>query len=81
MDLLIPKQTILTPAPAFQDWIDAADVIRTCFSKTRSKIELAALTHDVLIALTARKLQVNLWSRDQDFKLICQSIGVQLLSH
>ncbi|MGK5088979.1 PIN domain-containing protein [Bdellovibrionota bacterium FG-2] len=81
IDRLVPSQTVLAPAPSHQEWLDAADVIRSCFGKTRLKTELAILTHDVLIALTAKTLQAELWSRDQDFKLICQTIGVVLLDH
>ena len=81
MDRLVPNHTILAPPPTYQDWLNAADVIRSCFSLNRPKAELANLTHDVLIALTARTLHAELWSRDKDFKLICQTIGVLLLDH
>ena len=81
MDRLIPNDSIIAPSPSQQEWVDAADIIRACFGKTRSKVELAALTHDVLISLTARTLQAELWSRDGDFKVICKEIGVHLLDH
>lgn len=77
---LVPSDTILAAAPSSHEWMEAADVIRNYFNN-RSKIELATLTNDVLIALTAKTLCAELWSRDRDFKLICKAIGVHLLDH
>jgi predicted nucleic acid-binding protein len=78
---LMPATSILAPAPDTADWLTAADVIRTCFGKVRSKPDLATLAHDTLICMTAKKLNAEVWSRDKDFRQICDSIGVLLLNH
>ena len=81
IDQLLPRESILTAPPITEDWIEAADVIRIYFGKSRSKIELAALAHDVLIGLTARAMKAELWSRDKDFKVICAAVKISLLDH
>lgn len=80
-DSLMPGQLVISPPPSTSDWLEGADIIRRCFAASRSKPELAALAHDVLIALAARAQNAELWSRDKDFKIICQALSVPLLDH
>jgi predicted nucleic acid-binding protein len=80
-DSLVPRDSVLSLPPSTEDWLEAADVIRFRFGKTRSKTELSILVHDVLIGFAARRINAELWSRDQDFKVICDEIGVSLLNH
>ncbi len=81
MNLLMPADSILSAPPMTEDWIESADIIRTHFGKVRSKIELATLAHDTLIGLAARSIRAELWSRDKDFRVICNVISVSLLGH
>lgn len=69
----------LVDPPSEEDWITAGDLIRIHFWKMRKGLELARLQNDALIALTAKRLNAELWSQDGDMRVLCDQLGVRLL--
>ncbi len=64
--------------PDEEDWSSAADLIRKLFWNTHKGPNLASLQNDALIALTAKKLNAELWSRDGDMRILCDTLGIRL---
>jgi predicted nucleic acid-binding protein len=69
----------VTNPPSTEDWSTAADLIRSLFWNTYKGPNLSLLQNDALIAITAKKLNAELWSRDRDMKMFCKALGVRLL--
>jgi predicted nucleic acid-binding protein len=65
-------------SPSEADWSDAADLIRKLFWNTHKGPNLARLQNDALIALTAKRLNAELWSKDGDMKALCDALQVRL---
>jgi predicted nucleic acid-binding protein len=66
--------------PTEEDWILAADLIRNYFWNTHKGPNLARLQNDALIAVTAKRLGAQLWSKDGEMKVFCDALGVQLFT-
>jgi predicted nucleic acid-binding protein len=64
--------------PTESDWITAADLIRKYFWNTHKEQKLACLQNDALIAITAKRLNAELWSKDGDMRILCNALGVKL---
>lgn len=69
----------LTATPKLEHWTEAARVLRKLYPARREK-NIARMQNDILIALAARDLGAPVWSRDRDFKLICDHLEVGLLA-
>ena len=72
--------TELLPPPTTEDWIVAARSLRDLYP-LRKETNLAKMQNDILIALAARQNNAPVWSRDQDFHLICDYLEVPLVFH
>ncbi len=70
----------ILPPPKLEHWIDAAKVLRKLYPIRREK-NIARMQNDALIALAAKDLGVPVWSRDSDFEMICDHLGVALLNN
>ncbi|MGK5086841.1 PIN domain-containing protein [Bdellovibrionota bacterium FG-2] len=68
----------LLPAPRLEHWIEAAQVMRTLYSRRHEK-NMARMQNNILIALAAREVGAPVWSRDADFEIICNHLGIGLL--
>jgi predicted nucleic acid-binding protein len=70
---------LLSP-PKLEHWIESALFLRKLYSRRRER-NVARMQNDVLIALAARDAGAPVWSRDADFELVCNEVGVGLLKH
>ena len=70
--LLRMERTGRIVSPAFDDWVDASDVISAIEERDRGwRSKLPALLNDILIALCARRIGAMLITHDgDDFRLI-----------
>ncbi len=68
----------LVDAPTAVDWVEAADLIRRLFWNTHKGHSLMRLQNDALIAITAKKLSAELWSKDGDMRILCDTLGIRL---
>jgi predicted nucleic acid-binding protein len=73
------KGELLGP-PKLEHWFESAQVLRKLYPRRREK-NIAQMQNDILIALAARDIGAPVWSRDSDFGLICDSLGVGLIAH
>lgn len=69
----------LLPTPTLSHWIESAGILRALYPYRRQK-GVARMQNDVLIALAARDIRAPIWSRDSDFKLVCDHLGVGLFA-
>jgi predicted nucleic acid-binding protein len=67
-------------SPAFDDWIDASEVVTAIEERDRGwRSKLPALLNDVLIALAARRIGATLVTYNgDDFRLIRRRRGFSL---
>ena len=67
-------------SPAFDDWVDASDVVTAIEERDRSwRSKLPALLNDILIALCARRIGATLITYNrEDFRLIRRHRGFSL---
>jgi predicted nucleic acid-binding protein len=68
----------LLPAPTLDHWIEAAAILRKLYP-LRTVKNIARMQNDILIALMACDIKAPVWSRDSDFELVCNHLGVDLL--
>ncbi len=70
--LLPMERTGRIVSPAFDDWVDASDVVSAIEERDRSwRSKLPALLNDILIALCARRIGATLLTYNgDDFRLI-----------
>lgn len=69
----------LLPVPKLEHWTESARVLRQLYP-VRGDRSVARMQNDILICLAARDAGAPVWSRDADFELICNHLGVGLLS-
>jgi predicted nucleic acid-binding protein len=67
-------------SPAFDNWVDASDVVTAIEERDRSwRSKLPALRNDILIALCARRIGATLTTYNgEDFRLIRRHRGFSL---
>jgi predicted nucleic acid-binding protein len=70
----------LLPVPKLEHWTEASRVLRKLYPLRKEK-NIARMQNDILIALAARDAGAPVWSRDSDFDLVCDHLGVGLLTH
>lgn len=70
----------LLPIPTLEHWIEAAQVLRQLYP-CRAEKNIARMQNDILIALAARDAGAPVWSRDSDFELVCDQLGIGLIIH
>lgn len=73
------RHELLSP-PSLGHWAESALILRQLFPLRREK-NVARMQNDVLIGLSARDIGAPVWSRDHDFELICNHLGVGLISN
>ena len=78
--LLPMERTGRVVSPAFDDWIDASDVVTAIEQRDRGwRSKLPALLNDILIALCARRIGATLITYNgDDFRLIARHRGFSL---
>lgn len=76
--LIRELQQEVLPAPLLEHWLESARILRKLYSHRQEK-NIARMQNDVLIALAAREAKAPVWSRDTDFKGICDHIEVGLV--
>ncbi|TMA84547.1 MAG: type II toxin-antitoxin system VapC family toxin [Deltaproteobacteria bacterium] len=78
--LLPMERTGRILSPAFDDWVDAFDVVTAIEERDRSwRSKLPALLNDILIALCARRIGATLITYNgEDFRLIRRHRGFAL---
>ena len=78
--LLPMERTGRTLSPAFDDWVDAFDVVTAIEERDRSwRSKLPALLNDILIALCTRRIGATLITYNgEDFRLIRRHSGFAL---
>lgn len=69
----------LLPVPGLNLWIEAAAVLQDLYPLKTEK-GIARMQNDILIALSARGIGAPVWSRDADFGLICNHLGVGIIT-
>jgi predicted nucleic acid-binding protein len=70
----------LLPVPKLEHWIASAQALRQLYPHRKEK-NIARMQNDILITLAARDVDAPVWSRDADFELVCNHLGVGLLTH
>ena len=70
----------LLPVPKLEHWIETARALSQLYPRRKEK-NIARMQNDILIALAAKEARAPVWSRDSDFELICDHVGVGLLTH
>jgi predicted nucleic acid-binding protein len=69
----------LLPPPKLEHWTESARILRKLYPLRREK-NVARMQNDILIALAARDIDAPVWSRDTDFELVCDNLGVGLIN-